>query len=52
MRKEEIKKLVENSKKVIEQDHDNFSKSIKDDLSSDFKKKNSYQKFNFSFIMI
>ncbi len=36
--KEEIKKLVENSKKVILQDHDNFSKSIKDDLSS-FKNK-------------
>lgn len=38
MGKDEIKKLVEDSKKVIEQDHDSFSKSIKDDLSS-FKKK-------------
>ncbi|WP_297464751.1 hypothetical protein [Nitrosarchaeum sp.] len=38
MAKEEIKKLVENSKKVLEQDHDNFVKSIKNDLAS-FKKK-------------
>ena len=38
MTKEEIKKLVENSKKVLEQDHDNFAKSIKNDLKS-FKKK-------------
>lgn len=38
MGREEIKKLVEDSKKTIRQDHDNFSKSIKDDLSS-FKKK-------------
>ena len=38
MTKEEIKKLVENSKKVLEQDHENFVKSIKDDLAS-FKKK-------------
>ncbi len=38
MTKEEIKKLVENSKKVLEQDHDNFVKSIKNDLAS-FKKK-------------
>ncbi|EGP94526.1 MAG: hypothetical protein RI100_08390 [Nitrosarchaeum sp.] len=38
MAKEEIKKLVENSKKVLEQDHDNFVKSIKNDLTS-FKKK-------------
>lgn len=38
MAKEEIKKLVENSKKVLEQDYDNFVKSIKNDLTS-FKKK-------------
>lgn len=38
MAKEEIKKLVENSKKVLEQDHDSFVKSIKNDLTS-FKKK-------------
>ena len=38
MTKEEIKKLVENSKKVLEQDHENFAKSIKNDLAS-FKKK-------------
>lgn len=38
MAKEEIKKLIENSKKTLEQDHDNFAKSIKNDLAS-FKKK-------------
>ncbi len=38
MTKEEIKKLVENSKKVLDTDHDNFIKSIQDDLTS-FKKK-------------
>ena len=38
MAKEEIKKLIENSKKVLEQDHERFSKSITDDLQS-FKKK-------------
>jgi len=38
MAKEEIKKLVENSKKILEQDHENFAKSIKNDLVS-FKKK-------------
>ena len=38
MAKDEIKKLLENSKKVIEQDHEDFSKSIKSDLAS-FKKK-------------
>ena len=38
MAKEEIKKLVENSKNVLEQDHENFDKSIKNDLVS-FKKK-------------
>ena len=38
MAKEEIKKLIADSKKQVEQDHDNFAKSIKDDLAS-FKKK-------------
>jgi hypothetical protein len=38
MTKEEIKKLVENSKKALDNDHENFVKSIKDDLIS-FKKK-------------
>jgi len=38
MAKEEIKKLIEQSKKVLEQDHENFAKSIKSDLTS-FKKK-------------
>ena len=38
MTKEEIKKLVENSKKILEHDHENFVKSIKNDLAS-FKKK-------------
>ncbi len=38
MTKEEIKKLVENSKKTLDNDHENFAKSIKNDLSS-FKKK-------------
>ncbi len=38
MAKEEIKKLLENSKKELDANHDNFVKSIKDDLSS-FKKK-------------
>ncbi|MGY5143555.1 MAG: hypothetical protein ACW9XH_03645 [Candidatus Nitrosopumilus sp. bin_32a] len=38
MAKEEIRKLLENSKKVIEKDHEDFSKSIKADLTS-FKKK-------------
>ena len=38
MAKEEIKKLIEDSKKALDQDKDNFSKSIKDHLSS-FKKK-------------
>jgi hypothetical protein len=36
--KDEIKKLLENSKKILEQDHDNFENTIKDNLSS-FKKK-------------
>jgi len=38
MAKEEIKKIVENSKKELDGDYDNFVKSIKDDLTS-FKKK-------------
>ncbi len=38
MAKEEIKKLIEYSKKSVEQDHADFSKSIKTDLTS-FKKK-------------
>ncbi len=38
MTKEEIKKLVENSKKALDNDHENFVKSIKNDLTS-FKKK-------------
>ena len=38
MTKEEIKKLVENSKKTLDNDHENFAKSIKDDIKS-FKKK-------------
>jgi hypothetical protein len=38
MAKEEIKKLLEDSKKQLDQDHENFVKSIKDDLAS-FKKK-------------
>jgi len=38
MTKEEIKKLVENSKKVLGKDHENFVKSIKDDLTSCKKK--------------
>ena len=38
MAKEEIKKLIEDSKKQLVQDHENFAKSIKDDLAS-FKKK-------------
>ncbi len=38
MAKEEIKKLLESSKNALDQDHENFTKSIKDDLTS-FKKK-------------
>jgi hypothetical protein len=37
MAKEEIKKLLENSKKELDVDYDNFIKSIQDDLTS-FKK--------------
>ena len=38
MGKDEIKKLIDNSKKVLEQDHNNFENTIKDNLNS-FKKK-------------
>ena len=38
MAKDEIKKLLEASKKELDNDHDNFEKSIKNDLTS-FKKK-------------
>ncbi len=38
MAKEEIKKLLENSRKELGADHDNFAKSIRDELAS-FKKK-------------
>ena len=38
MGKKEIKKLLENSKKVLQQDYDNFTQSIKDDLKNSKKK--------------
>ena len=38
MAKEEIKKLIENSKKELDQNYDGFVKSIEADLQS-FKKK-------------
>ena len=38
MSKEEIKKLLENSKKELDAEYDNYVKSIQDDLTS-FKKK-------------
>ena len=38
MAREEIKKLLEDSKNVIEQEHANSEKTIKDDLQK-FKKK-------------
>ena len=38
MAKEEIKKLIETSKKDLDASHDNFVKSIESDLQS-FKKK-------------
>ena len=38
MAKEEIKKLLENSKKELDKDYDNFVNSIKDELSSSKKK--------------
>ena len=39
MAKEEIKKLLENSKKELDADYDDFVKSIQNDLTS-FKKTN------------
>ncbi len=42
MPKEEIKKLLENSKNVIEQKHSNSEKTIKDELQK-FKKKSLEQ---------
>ena len=42
MAKEEIKKLLENSKKVLDADYDSFTKSIESDLTS-FKKKTTPQ---------
>ncbi len=38
MTKEEIKKLLENSKKELDKDHDNFVKEIQDELQSSKKK--------------
>ena len=38
MAKKEIKKLVENSKKILDTEYEDFEKSIQDDLTS-FKKK-------------
>jgi len=38
MAKEEIKKLLENSKNALDQDHEIFVKSIQNDLAA-FKKK-------------
>ena len=38
MAKEEIKKLVEDSKKSVDKEYENFSNSVKQDLAS-FKKK-------------
>jgi len=38
MAKDEIKKLLDNSKRVLQQDCDHFEKTIKDDLAG-FKKK-------------
>jgi len=38
MAKEEIKKILENSKKELDAEHDTFVKSVQDDLTS-FKKK-------------
>jgi len=38
MPKDEIKKLLDNSKKVLDQDHNNFENTIKDNLTA-FKKK-------------
>ncbi len=38
MAKEEIKKLLENSKKELDKDYNNFVKTIQDDLQSSKKK--------------
>ena len=38
MGKDEIKKLIDNSKRTLEQDHENFKKTIKNELQN-FKKK-------------
>ncbi len=38
MAKDQIRKIIDDSKKSLEQDHERFTKSIKDDLAS-FKKK-------------
>jgi len=38
MAKDEIKKLLENSKRVLETEHEDFTKIIKNDLQN-FKKK-------------
>ncbi|MGQ0377317.1 MAG: hypothetical protein ACT4OW_07445 [Nitrososphaerota archaeon] len=38
MAKDEIKKLLDNSKRILQQDYDHFEKTIKDDLAN-FKKK-------------
>ena len=51
MSKDEIKKLLENSEKILEQDHDNFATTIKDDLQK-FKKKTLDQIWTTNRIMI
>ena len=50
MAKEEIKKLIENSKKTLDQDKDNFAKSIKEDLSGF--KKNTLTKIEFKILIM
>ena len=51
MAKEEIKKLLDNSKKELDIDYDNFIKSIQDDLTS-VKKKTLDQVWACPLIMI
>lgn len=51
MAKDEIKKLIEDSKKILDQDHEKFSQSIKSDLSS-FKKKTLDKIWSKNIIMI
>lgn len=51
MPKDEIKKLLENSKKVLEQDYNNFENTIKDNLAL-FKKKTLDQIWIWKHIMI